>query len=59
MGEGNESTPLGLVTEIKNIEFCDHEPTAQELADLKIELKDDVYAPLLEKVSWQKGGGGQ
>ncbi|HYD35860.1 MAG TPA: coenzyme F420-0:L-glutamate ligase [Vitreimonas sp.] len=56
MGEGNESTPLAVVEDIKEIEFQDHVPTAEELAALKIELEDDAYAPLLEGVKWQRGG---
>jgi putative folate metabolism gamma-glutamate ligase len=55
MGEGNESTPLGLVTDLKNLEFHDHPPTEEELQKLKIEMKDDAYAPILTKAEWQKG----
>lgn len=57
MGEGNERTPLGLVTEIKDIEFQDHEPTTAELQALKINLEDDVFAPILTKAEWKKGAG--
>jgi F420-0:gamma-glutamyl ligase len=57
MGEGDESTPLGLVTELpKNIEFQDHVPTAQELAQQKISLEDDIFGPILTKAEWKKGG---
>jgi len=56
MGEGNESTPLGLVTDIEPVEFLDHIPTEKELADLKITLEDDAYAPILQKADWKKGG---
>jgi dihydrofolate synthase / folylpolyglutamate synthase len=55
MGEGAERTPLGLVEDIKEIEFLDHEPTAEELAAQKIELEHDVFAPILTKAEWQKG----
>lgn len=55
MGEGNESTPLGIVTEIKDIEFQDHAPTAEELAALRISKEDDVFAPVLTKAEWHKG----
>lgn len=58
MGEGAEQTPLGLVEEIRDIEFVDHAPTVQELAALKIELEDDAYAPIMQHAPWQKGGGG-
>jgi dihydrofolate synthase / folylpolyglutamate synthase len=55
MGEGDEQTPLAIVSDITNVEFADHEPTAEELAALHIELEDDVFAPLLTSVTWQKG----
>lgn len=57
MGETNESTPLGVIKEASWVTFQDHEPTKQELAELGIELEDDVYAPILEKAEWKKGGG--
>lgn len=55
MGETNESTPLALVTEIRDIVFQDHVPSEKELKDLVIELEDDVYAPLLQNAEWKKG----
>ncbi len=58
MGEVAEQTPLGVIENIKKIEFQDHEPTAQELVDLRIDIDDDMYGPLLTSVSWEKGGGG-
>ena len=58
MGEVAEQTPLGLVENIHRIEFQDREPTAQELAELRIEPQDDMYGPLLENKHWLKGGGG-
>jgi putative folate metabolism gamma-glutamate ligase len=56
MGEGNESTPLAIVREIKDIEFMDHPPTEEELAKLKISIEDDAFAPILMKADWKKGG---
>ena len=55
MGEGDEQTPLGLVSDIQNIEFLDHVPTETEIAALQIEMEDDAYAPILEKADWKKG----
>ena len=55
MGEGNESTPLAVVRDMGAVEFADHVPTDAELAELKIEMEDDAYAPLLMKADWQKG----
>ena len=54
MGEGNESTPLAVVEDVKQVKFQDHLPTQDELDELKIDIKDDVYAPLLTQVNWNK-----
>lgn len=56
MGEGSESTPIALITDVDFVEFVDHDPTAEEVASLTIDKQDDLYAPLLEAVKWQKGG---
>lgn len=52
MGEVAEQTPLAVATGIKHIQFQDHVPTAQELADLVITRQDDVYGPFLNSVEW-------
>ena len=56
MGEGSEQTPLAIITDIKNIEFQDRNPTQEELDSLKIKPEDDLFAPFLLKANWQKGG---
>jgi dihydrofolate synthase / folylpolyglutamate synthase len=58
MGESNNSTPLGIISDALNVRFQDHEPTQEELNALKIELEDDAFAPILQKVDWRKGGAG-
>lgn len=58
MGEGNESTPLAVVTQIKDIQFQDQPPSPEELVGLKIEIENDIYAPILTTAPWQKGGSG-
>lgn len=55
MGEGQESTPLALITELTNVEFQQQNPTEDELSHLKIDLEDDVYSSILKKAPWQKG----
>lgn len=57
MGEGNESTPLALVDGLPFVRFQDRAPSASELAELAVTLEDDLYAPLLTSVPWQRGGG--
>lgn len=55
MGDGNEQTPLALITDIPNIEFKASSPTPQELAYFKPKLKDDLFAPLLNLKLLKKG----
>lgn len=54
-GEGKEQTPLAVVEDVPFIHFQDRNPTSKELADLKIVLKDDLYASMLTKVKWLLG----
>lgn len=56
MGEVAETTPLALLSELDKVQFVDHEPSREELANNKISLSDDAYAPLLNNAKWQKGG---
>ncbi len=55
MGEGDEQTPLALIEDIPFCQFQDRNPTEEELRELRIELEDDLYAPLLKGVEWKKG----
>jgi dihydrofolate synthase / folylpolyglutamate synthase len=59
MGEGNERTPLAVVEDLAKVEFQDRVPTQDELNQLRIEMADDAYAPILTKAEWQKGQGGR
>lgn len=55
MGEGAESTPLAVIEDVPNVSFQPRNPTDDELAALVIKPEDDVFAPLLTKVEWQRG----
>lgn len=55
MGETNEQTPLAIVSDVPFVEFQDRNPTGKELESLRIDMKDDVYEPLLTAVDWKKG----
>lgn len=57
MGEGQEQTPLAVISEITNIEFTNRDVTDEEISSLKINIDDDVYAPILKRAPWQKGSG--
>lgn len=58
MGEVAEQTPLGIITDIREITFQDREPSQEELAELQITKEDDMYGPLLTSMNWEQGGGG-
>ncbi len=57
MGEGQEQTPLAIISELPFVHFQSHNPTQEELDSLKISLEDDLYEPILTSVKWQKGQG--
>lgn len=53
MGEGQEQTPLALITELDKIVFQDAVPTAEEMRSVSIPLEQDLYSPLLQSVAWK------
>lgn len=57
MGEGSECTPLALIDELPFVRFQERSPSAEELGALRSSLEDDLYAPLLTRVDWQRGRG--
>ncbi len=56
MGEGNEQTPLALVTQVPFVRFMDRPPSMKELKDMQISKEEDIYSPLTNSSKWQKGG---
>ncbi len=52
MGEGNEQTPMAIISDIPFVRFEDGDP--QEDA-LKISLDEDLYGPILKNAPWEKG----
>jgi putative folate metabolism gamma-glutamate ligase len=57
MGEGNEQTPLAIISDIPFVKFQDKNPTKKELKELEITLDIDIYGPFLKNVKWEKGCG--
>lgn len=55
MGEGSEQTPLAVLTDLPFVSFQDRNPTSEELNEVHITLEDDLFAPFLTSVSWQRG----
>ena len=58
MGEAYEQTPLGVISEIGQIEFVNRPPTKEEIKEMTIERGEDVYSGMLNSVKWVKGGSG-
>jgi len=54
MGEGNEQTPMALISDLPFVNFQKNNPSKKELANLTIPLEDDIYSPLLKSVEWRK-----
>ena len=58
MGEGTEQTPLCIVSDLPFVNFNAENPHEDELKEINIPLKEDLFAPFLESVEWKKGKGG-
>jgi len=56
MGEGNETCPIAIIKNAPRIKFLNRLLTPNERQKLNIKLDDDIYAPFLKSVKWQKGG---
>jgi len=59
IGEGREQTPMALIEDIPFVEFVSGNPGREEINELKIDLDNDLYASILKRASWRKGGGGK
>ncbi len=57
-GEGNEQTPLCLIEDVNFVKFQDRDPLVPELAELIMEPKEDLFAPLIDGVKWNQGLSG-
>ncbi len=54
MGEGDEQTPLALISDLPFVMFQDHDPSQEELQEIYIDMKEDLYQQLLTSVEWKK-----
>jgi len=55
MGESDEQTPLAVISDIRQIEFVDHNPTQEEIQALRISMDEDLYGTFLKSAPWRKG----
>lgn len=57
MGEGNEQTPLAVISDVPFVHFHASAPTSKDIQNLRIDPADDLYMPLIEHAAWEKGKG--
>ena len=55
MGEGTEQTPIAVLSDLPFVKFNSNNPTQAELDAIFLDREDDVFAPLIDGVNWQKG----
>lgn len=57
MGEGNESKPLAIISDLSDIEFIqtDYQPGTPD-DTFEITEKEDMFYPIFSKANWKKGG---
>lgn len=54
MGEGNEQTPMALISSVGiNVVFQQEAPSKEEIESISISLEDDLYAPLIKAADWK------
>ena len=54
MGESVEQTPLGIISDVPFVRFNKNDPTKKEIDAYHIEMKDDLFAPILTKTNWKR-----
>ncbi|MBL8676976.1 MAG: putative folate metabolism gamma-glutamate ligase [Alphaproteobacteria bacterium] len=54
MGEGNEQTPLAIISDAPKISFLSRPPTPAEEQSILISMAEDLYGPLLMSATWLK-----
>ena len=57
MGEGAERTPICVLDELELVRFQPRDPSAGELADLRISPEEDLFGPFLGAVEWRRRTG--
>lgn len=53
MGETDEQSPVAMIRDVREVVYQDRVPSVQELEELRVALKDDIFAPLLTSAEWQ------
>ena len=60
MGEGAESQPIAIISEVPEIEFIEKDFKPKTFDEsFEISIDDDMFEPFLTAVKWKKGGSGK
>lgn len=60
MGEGDESMPIAIISEIPGIEFIQKKYQPRNFDEsFEIPMEKDMFNPLLKEAKWKKGGSGK
>lgn len=57
MGEGDESTPLTVMSNVPHIQFAEEDMPDDLFLTLKVPMEQDVFAQFFRDHDWKKGGG--
>jgi F420-0:gamma-glutamyl ligase len=55
MGEAGEKRPFCIIEKVSKIRFQNRVPNQRELKNFLVNIKDDPFAPILERANWKKG----
>ena len=53
MGEGDEQTPLAIVSEVKGLKCVNNDPTSDELKEVYLQVHNDIFEPFWKAVGWE------
>jgi len=59
MGEGDEQTPIAVITEAAFVEFSEDENINKGKPALRIPKEEDLFKAMLDGVEWKKGKSGK
>jgi len=58
MGEAGEKRPFCIIEKVNKVRFQNRVPTQRELKKFLVDIKNDLFAPILENTNWKKGKNG-
>ncbi len=56
MGEGNERTPIAVITDLSTIDFDENAPTDMDRAEFLVDPENDIFSPIFDFSKLKKGG---